>query len=149
MITKKTELLHVYVDGAYSTNYPDRYAGAFILVDPNTGKIIKSMNGCGTKAVSMRNVAGELSATMRGTQWGLQLAERVIIFYDYQGVEDWITGAWRCKKPETRAYFNFMFRYIHPVNKIQFVKVKAHAGDTYNELADRMAKEALFKNKEW
>ncbi len=149
MANTKYKELHLYVDGAYSTNYPDRYAGAFILVNPDSGEIIEAMNGCGTKAVSIRNVAGELSAAMRGVQYGMRYAENLVIFYDYQGIEDWITGAWRCKKSETKAYFNFMFRYIHPINRLEFVKVKAHSGDTYNELADKLSKEALIKNKAW
>lgn len=146
---KRYKLLHCYVDGAYSTNYPDRYSGAFVIINPETGVVLKTNSGCGTRAIRMRNVAGELSATMRGTQLGLAYAEKIIVFYDYQGIEDWITGAWRCKKAETRAYFNFMFKYINPVNRIQFVKVKAHSGDKYNELADELAKEALKQNKEW
>lgn len=146
---KKYKVLHIYVDGAFSTNYPDRYAGAFILVNPESGEVVEAMNGCGTKAVGMRNVAGELSATMRGVQYGMRFAEKIVIFYDYQGIEDWITGAWACRKKETRAYFNFMFRYIHPVVRVEFVKVKAHSGDMYNEMVDNLAKKALAINKEW
>ena len=141
------EELYVYVDGSYSTSSPTIYAGAYILIDPTTNQIIYEASGCGNKAVNMRNVAGELTATMRGTQMALRLARKAVIFYDYQGIEAWITGEWKARKPETQAYYNFMLKYVYPVKRIQFVKVKAHSGNMFNEMVDDLSKEALLSRK--
>ena len=142
----KYEQLYIYVDGAYSTNYPDRYSGAFVVIDPQQDKVIATKMGCGTKAVSMRNVAGELSAVMRAVQYAYPIANNIVIFYDYLGIEYWVTGKWNTNKDETKAYKTFMNKYK---DKIQFVKVKAHSGNKYNERVDTLTKCALMEDRKW
>ena len=138
--------LNVYVDGAYSTNYPERYSGAFVVVNPTNQRVIYEKCGCGTKAVSMRNVAGELSATMRAVQYVSKLTNNIVIFYDYTGIKFWVTDEWKANKPETQAYKDYMSKFK---DKIQFVKVKAHSGDKYNTRVDQLAKYALKENRTW
>ena len=46
------------------------------------------------------------------------------------------------KKEGTRAYRDF-YRSASEKVKITFRKVKGHSGDTWNDLADHLAKEAL------
>lgn len=140
------EQLYVYVDGAYSTAYPDRYSGAFAIVDPVKDCLLSTHSGCGIKAVSMKNVAGELSAVMRAVQYASKLANNLVIFYDYEGIEKWVTGKWQAKKTETQAYREYMNKYK---DKLQFVKVRAHTGNKYNELVDKAAKEAIKLERWW
>lgn len=143
---KQYTQLNVYVDGAYSPNYPERYSGAFVVVDPTKQQTIIEKYGCGTKAVSMRNVAGELSATMRAVQYVSKLTNSIVLFYDYTGIKFWVTDEWKANKPETQAYKDYMYKFK---DKIQFVKVKAHSGDKYNTRVDQLAKYALMENRAW
>ena len=138
--------VYVYTDGSYSSQYAHRYAGAF-LVYKGTQCIYKD-SGCGTKAISMRNVAGELSAAMRAAYWLKKNNYKGVIVYDYEGVEKWLTGAWTARNQYTQAYVKFMKPYLKD-GWISFKWVKAHNGDLGNHMADAQAKSALKAKKEW
>ena len=64
------------------------------------------------------------------------------IFHDYEGIAAWCTGAWQAKQEGTKDYKKY-YNSIKDKVSVRFVKVKAHSGDTYNELADNLAKTAL------
>ena len=66
----------------------------------------------------------------------------VTIYHDYEGVAKWATGEWKAKKPGTNAYREFCAAAAKHI-RFRFVKVKGHSGDKYNDLADRLAKDAL------
>ena len=72
----------------------------------------------------------------------------ITLFYDYQGIEDWATGTWQAKLPYTQDYVKF-YNKVKTRVKVNFVKVEAHTGVELNELADKLAKDAIveFKNK--
>ena len=63
-------------------------------------------------------------------------------YHDYEGISKWCEGQWEAKKEGTRAYREF-YRQASEKVKITFRKVKGHSGDRWNDLADRLAKEAL------
>ena len=60
------------------------------------------------------------------------------IYFDYQGLESWATGAWRTKLPFTQAYAQAV---SESGLTIHWVKVKAHSGNPENDLVDQLAKE--------
>ena len=68
--------------------------------------------------------------------------EKITIYHDYEGIAKWCTGQWKTKKTWTKKYKAF-YDDISKKIEIDFVKVKAHANDTYNEIADKLAKSAL------
>ena len=57
----------------------------------------------------MRNVAGELAGVISALNWAKDNdITEVIIFYDYEGIEKWITGEWKTKKENTILYKKFI-----------------------------------------
>ena len=54
----------------------------------------------------------------------------------------WATGQWKTNNPLTKAYAGEMQNLSNKIS-IFFHKVAAHTGVEYNELADKLAKEAL------
>ena len=65
------------------------------------------------------------------------------IYYDYEGVEKWITGEWRAKKALTQHYRDEVRSALNDGLKVNWHKVRAHTGIALNERADALAKKAI------
>lgn len=136
--------LIAYVDGSYSINNPDKYGCGLILIEPNGNEIEFSYANSNKQAVKLRNVAGELSATMTSMAKAIEMGyKELIIYHDYTGIRCWITGEWKCKNNITQAYKNFYERQIKDKLDVYFVWVKGHSGDEYNERVDKLARKSL------
>ena len=97
----------------------------------------------GTNAFSCGAVAGEIKGAETILTYCMEHGvPRVVLYHDYEGVAKWATGEWKANKPGTIAYREFCRQAAERV-QFRFVKVKGHSGDTYNDLADRLAKDAL------
>ena len=130
-----------YVDGSY-----DKTTGAFsygmvLFSDGQELHFSKKYND--SALAEMHNVAGEIKGSEAAMQYCLDHdIESITIYHDYEGIAKWCNGDWQAKKPGTMAYAEF-YRKASAKVHIQFVKVRGHSGDTYNELADQLAKGAL------
>lgn len=137
-----------YVDGSY---YADLKVYGYAAVVMQNGKIIKILSGANNAdgVVDLRNVAGEMIAAMQATLFAIKSGyKRIKIYYDYYGIENWATSKWKTNSQYTKMYSETMDGYSRVID-IVFKKVKGHSGDAYNDMADRMAKEAVqnfFKN---
>ena len=87
-----------------------------------------------------RQVAGELMAVGHALRWcrGQGIAH-VRIHYDYLGIEYWATGRWKAKKGITQRYAAFMQQIGI---QFEFVKVKSHSGNPWNDVVDELARAA-------
>lgn len=130
-----------YVDGSY-----DVQCGAFscgVVLFCGGEEIHLTRKFTDTELLDMHNVAGEIKGAELAMQYCLDhQIENVTIYHDYEGIARWCTGDWAAKRKGTVAYVDFYRRACHSL-RVQFVKVKGHSGDTYNDLADRLAKAAL------
>ena len=53
----------------------------------------------------MCNVAGELDGAMVVMKEAMDLGlDEITIYYDYTGVQAWVTREWRCNKQSTKQY---------------------------------------------
>ena len=92
-----------------------------------------------------RNVAGEILGILKSLEWcQARGITEVTLYFDYQGLESWATGAWRAKLPFTQSYAK-MVNASH-IN-IHWIKVKAHSGNPENEIVDQLAKEGAMEQK--
>lgn len=136
-----------FVDGSYqkeSGTYG--YGVVFFLrkeLTAQKGRIEEKGSGTEEAYRKMRNVSGEILGACRAVEIALQYGlHSLCIFHDYQGISSWATGEWKCNKEKTKAYRKFMQDAEKKI-KLEFVKVPAHSGIYFNELADRLAKEAV------
>ena len=91
---------------------------------------------------SMRNVSGEIKGAMYAMKRAIELnKDTLYIHYDYAGIENWALGNWKTNKEGTIEYKNF-YDSIKDKLDVKFIKVKAHSGVEYNEVVDKLAKEA-------
>lgn len=132
--------LHAYIDGSFSTKLQETGYGAVILYN---GEVIHTIKGSSKKYIDMRNVAGELFAAAVSIKWAVENGYKSItLHHDYSGIAHWAKGEWKRKQEGTINYKKFIDDISEKIS-ISFVKVKGHSGDTYNDMADRLAKEAI------
>lgn len=130
-----------YVDGSYNVSTKEYSYGAVIFYDGNEEHFSKKFQN--PERAKMRNVAGEIEGSMCAMRYCLERGiPSIDIYYDYEGIERWCTGDWKANKEGTIAYRDFYRKVSEKVN-IRFRKVKGHSGDTYNDLADLLAKQAV------
>lgn len=130
-----------YVDGSYDVTTGSFSYGMVFFHDGNEEHFSKKFEG--SDLASMRNVAGEIEGARAAMQLCLdRKIKSLTIYHDYIGIAAWCTGEWKAKQEGTMDYALF-YRAASLHVDIHFKKVKGHSGDTYNELADKLAKEAL------
>ena len=132
-----------YVDGSFDGQSKTYGFGGFIIYEENGKKCVRVVQGAGNDSnmSKMRNVAGEISGAMKIVEEAICLGlEEITLYYDYTGIENWVTGVWSCNKYETYEYSRFMHESSKQI-RIHFHKVAGHSGDTGNEIVDTIAKE--------
>lgn len=133
--------LHIYVDGSCNPDTLQYSYGAVVVWD-GTVSTYKEMFD--DEYSPMRNVAGEVRGAIFAMNYCRNVGEkRVTIYHDYTGISDWANGYWKANTAFTREYKQIVATMLRDGFEINFVKIKSHSGDKYNDLADKMAKAAL------
>lgn len=141
---KSQQELVAYVDGSYNDSLK-RYAFGCVFLLPDGRIFLQYGSGNEEQSLKGRNVTGEMLGAMYAVRAAQKSGyQRIRICYDYAGIENWVTGAWRTKQELTELYANSMRSWAQSID-IQFEKVKAHTNVAYNELADRTAKRGLME----
>lgn len=130
-----------YVDGCFNKDTNEYSCGVVIFYDGGEEHLSEKFND--PDLATMRNVAGEIEGAKKAIKFCIDNKIKSIdIFYDYEGIEKWCTGAWKANKPGTIEYKKY-YNSVKDILKITFIKVKGHSGNTYNDLADSLAKAAV------
>lgn len=133
-----------YVDGSYCINTQRFSYGAVLFYEGKELHFSDSFNDI--QLSSMRNVAGEIKgAEFIMNYCILNNIKSIDLYYDYEGIEKWCTGAWKATKPGTINYADFYNKIKNDLS-VTFIKVKGHSNNKYNDLADYLAKSALGIN---
>lgn len=142
-----SEQLVTYVDGSYEHSLL-KYAFGCVFLLPNGSIYVENGSGTNAESAKLRNVTGEMLGSMFAVRWAIKNGfQSIEIRYDYEGVEKWVTGAWKAKTELTQKYADAMRRWSAQI-QISFTKVMAHSNVYYNEMADKLAKQALVDKTE-
>lgn len=144
---EEVDVVYAYIDGSFD-RISDIYGSGVVIVD-DEGKHEYKHAGNREDYAQLHNVAGELEAAKFVMWYAVdKKISEITLFYDYQGIEAWATGTWQAKLPYTQDYVKF-YNKVKTRVKVSFVKVEAHTGVKLNELADKLAKDAIveFKKK--
>lgn len=135
----KKPIAIAYIDGSY--NPLNKTYGYGVSLTINGQNTTYSGKGNNENTAKIRNIAGEILGACRAVNEAKHHgAEEITIYYDYTGIENWVTGKWNTKNDYTKKYKKHM---LECGLKLNFKKVKAHSGDIENEKVDKLAKIAV------
>lgn len=130
-----------YIDGSYDANTASYSFGGVLIHNGVEKKFNKKYEDDVYK--EMRNVAGEIKGAGYIIQYCINHGIKELdIYFDYIGIENWYTGKWRANSPIAKVYQEFAQKAKEQI-KVNFHKVKSHTNDYYNDMADKLAKDAL------
>ena len=143
---KFPEGVRAYVDGSYDSG-SGRFSCGLVIVetDADGNSETTELNAAfdDVEAAQQRNVAGEIMGSKLAIDWArANDVKSLEIYHDYEGIGAWADRKWKANNPLTQGYRDFV-EEARDAMDITFVKVKAHSGNRYNELADKLAKKAL------
>lgn len=131
-----------YVDGSYQKS-TDRYSFGVVLLQ--NGKVIDTLSRVGDnpRYQGSWQIAGEVFGALHAIHWAIKNGfKKIIIHYDYIGIEKWAMGEWKANKPVSQDYIEWFNKLASQI-QVEFIKVKAHSGIEFNELVDQLAKDAF------
>ena len=130
-----------YVDGSFNKDTNEYSFGAILLYDE---KMLSFKHKFKEDNFSTyRNVAGEVRGASFIINKAISLGlKEMNLYYDYAGIENWYSGNWKANNDLTKFYVNFANEAKCKI-KVNFVKVKSHSNNKYNDMVDKLAKEAL------
>ncbi|MBR6072568.1 MAG: ribonuclease H family protein [Acholeplasmatales bacterium] len=130
-----------YIDGSYDEKTNAYSFGGILLYN---GKEYEFKRRFESDEYSLhRNVSGEIRGASYIINYSLKRGiKKLHLFYDYIGIEKWYKGEWKANTNIAIKYVNFA-KEVDGKIEVVFHKVKSHTNDKYNDIADRLAKEAL------
>lgn len=127
-----------YTDGSFNVKNNTAGYAAILTFESGLEKVLRG-SITDPQATPLRNVAGELQAVLEAVKAAEEACADLVVYYDYEGIEKWVTGEWKAKKEFTQKYRDAV---RSASIKVEFHKVAAHTGVEYNEHADKLAKAA-------
>ena len=131
--------LRIFVDGSFSPGFA-RSGWAFVVTEDD--KEIARGSGITAFEAESRNIDGEVMASFQAMKWLDAHDKTGVICHDYEGIARWAKGEWQAKSNIAKQYVAAAKPFLH---RVQFEKVAAHTGVKWNELVDKLAKEAIAK----
>lgn len=149
-LSKEEGTLVLYTDGSRKKKPgTDKNVFGYGTVVLDEGEVLQLIGGASDhEAFAVyENVAGETMAVVEGLKWvrtNRPNVQKLVVFYDYQGVEQWAEGSWKAKNIMSQRYVAFMKKFRDETTiELVFAHVKGHMGNVFNEMADEVAGKAI------
>ena len=132
----------IYTDGSYNTK-TNVGSWAYVMLKDKV-KIHEASGKTKENFLVSRNIAGECTAVLKALQYcDANNITKVEIHHDLEGVQKWakpINGEkrWKATTEITKVYQTWFDKYTKKIN-VDFVHVKGHSGETWNEYVDELA----------
>lgn len=130
-----------FVDGSYDRM--SKTFGSGIAVIDFEKNSVQEYKVAGHDEWDQWNIVGEIEAS----KYAIKLAhdkglKKLCIYHDLKNIALWASGSWQAKNEYTQSYVRFVEDYSKDI-EITFIKVKGHSCNKYNDIADRLAREAI------
>ncbi len=141
----KSGYLVAFTDGSFSKELAKFSYGVHLIL-PNGEKQNIFGSSADHEFLKTANVAGEVFGVIEALKWAKGNGfKKIKIYHDYQGLAHWITSEWRACSKISLMYVKFYLSIKPEFSEIKFEKVPSHSNISFNDVADRLAKEALLK----
>lgn len=136
-----------FVDGSFNPNMNITGFGGVLFgpvrEDGTRDREVLMGKSTDVNYTKQRNVGGEMLGALEAVRRAISNGyESIVLFYDYEGIRAWATGAWKANYESTRHYQQEMAAFKDRI-AVRFEHVKAHTGVKGNELADKLAKKSV------
>ena len=130
-----------YIDGCFNEKTNEYSYGLIISFDGGEEHLSEKFNN--PNMITMGTIAGEIEGAKRAMKFCLDNGiKSVDLFYKNEGIKKWCTGEWNAQKHGTKEYKKY-YNSIKDSLKVTFVKVKSNLDNSFNDLADSLAKAAI------
>lgn len=128
-----------------STHDKDNNSGGGAVLLSDDGEKIEEFTVKNKDAASTSSFAGEVHVLLKALKWiNDQKYNHISIFYDYDGISNWVSGKWSAKKNFTQEYASEIISY----KNIDLNFVKVDKKDSNYIYAHSLAKRGLNLEKE-
>lgn len=132
-----------YTDGSYDAT-TNRYAYGICIFDKegNETSLCNVVNY--PPFASSRNIAGEIYGVLTALDWAVSNGyEKIKIYHDLESISKWATGEFDANSDIAKYYIKQLNDKFKDCITYEFIKVKGHSNNPYNEKADQLASSAL------
>lgn len=140
--------VYVYTDGSSDYKEGTYGSGAVLLDSPNEeAEVLAEVSKGGDKKALAKynNVSGEVLACCYGIEKAIKLGyKQVVVYVDYIGLIKWYEGSWQARNILSQTYIKMLREYQKHIT-IEFVKVKGHSDNKWNDHVDMLAKKSIGK----
>lgn len=146
---KENNIYSFFVDGSFNKYFQKIGFGVVCVF----GKIIHEHSQTLTKNQikdfsDSLNIVGEVFGSLYAIEYAIKnKIQKIKIYFDYEGIEKWAIKAWGAKSKIALYYVDQIEKLKKNNIEIHFQKVKAHVDIKYNEIADKLAKNAVSIKK--
>ena len=142
---KLNKTIIAYVDGSFDKDKKLCGSGIVFLNDTSDEKPINAIDFATEDKYNMWNIQGECEACIKAIEIAIgKGCNEIHIYHDYQGISSWAKKEWKAKNDYTKGYVK-RFDELHNKIKVEFVKVKGHSKNKWNDAADKLARRSVGK----
>lgn len=141
----RNNTIHIFTDGSF---HPTQGAGyGFVAVNANHEIVYTEAEPIYDTAYQS-STSAELIAALRATKWAERMGYRHInIHHDFVGVRTTaLATPYHTNHLHVQYFEYFLTRMGQGGSRVYFHKVAAHTGNTFNTLADKLAKHGRQRN---
>ncbi len=135
-----------FCDGSFNDE-KDRYSFGVLVVDPDLHEHEICGSAQNIKYKGTQNIIGEIMGAINAMDWAISNKfDKIKIYHDYEGLSKWLSGEWEAKSEAAKMFVAIYKSKFVDLLQVEFVKVKGHSNNKYNDKADELAKRALSDN---
>lgn len=135
--------LRMFTDGSFDAKTGVYGGGVVVIDDKNQVIETATVNGNNEQLAKSRNVTGEVIAAMKAIDIAIERKlVHLTIIHDYEGIEKWATNEWQTSSLIAIMYDMALEKASNHNISLHFIWVKGHTGVAFNEMADKLAKQA-------